>query len=79
MDIQPVRLKSTDMIGRKSLRKEMKDHDVPERLRSGPAALFLKKGNKVRTIDFTRCGRLIIARSGRLKLPLHIYLEKEFL
>lgn len=65
------------MISRKKLLAEMLSHDIPNKLKNGPAAIFFEKGEKTVTITFSRRGSFVIAHYGRLRLPIHLYLFKE--
>ena len=65
------------MISRKKLLAEMLSHDIPNKLKSGSAAIFFEKGDKSETITFSRRGSFVIARYGSLRLPIYLYLFKE--
>jgi hypothetical protein len=65
------------MISRKQLLAEMLSQDIPNKLKKGPAALLGVNGSKSETINFSRCGSLIIAKYGKLRLPIHFYYFKE--
>ena len=65
------------MISRKQLLAEMLSQDIPNKLKKGPAAIFFEKGDKSETITFSRRGSFVIARYGRLRLPIHFYYFKE--
>ena len=65
------------MISRKQLLAEMLSQDISNKLKSGSAAIFFEKGDKSETITFSRRGSFVIARYGRLRLPIYLYLFKE--
>ncbi|MCR5600134.1 MAG: hypothetical protein K6G33_05270 [Ruminococcus sp.] len=67
------------MLSRKALLAEMLRHDVPNRIKTGAVGIFHAEGEKNVIYTFSRFSGRIIARYGKLKLPVYIYSDREIM